>query len=37
MSENNLLFYAYGALGLQAVGSVYAGSWAALKVRFYLV
>lgn len=33
MSEHNLLFYAYAALGVQAVGSVYTGSWGALKVR----
>lgn len=32
MTEHNLLFYAYAALGAQAVGSVYAGSWGALKV-----
>ncbi|TIA83123.1 hypothetical protein E3P77_01335 [Wallemia ichthyophaga] len=31
MTEHNLLFYAYAALGAQAVGSVYAGSWGALK------
>ncbi|TIC32789.1 FMN-dependent alpha-hydroxy acid dehydrogenase [Wallemia mellicola] len=31
MSEHNLLFYAYAALGVQAVGSVYTGSWGALK------
>ncbi|TIA93565.1 hypothetical protein E3P99_00041 [Wallemia hederae] len=31
MTSHNLLFYAYAALGVQAVGSVYAGSWGALK------